>query len=463
MFKKMMIASLATAITVQANAMTLDWTGQYRFEFNDISSTNLSDKSSGHKSYFLNHLSLSPKIIAADGMNVVAKLDLLPNKAHPNSQLGQAWGAGVNSNTASTSGQDSNSVTQQQGRTQINVSQLYLNINQEFGSILVGRAPIEFGLGITHSAGNGAFDHWSDTYDLLAYKFIVGNLSMTPMLAKVYDEDTAQGGAVSDQMFMLDYDNKDTGSQIGLFYQARTGPQSVNNFPLNSGDTITGDINIKNVNFMLGRQFDALSFKLEAGFMSGATGASNSANEGISMNGYGIAIEMKGKNADGSPGAWELRTGVTSGDDPNTADNEGFVFDRNYDIAMLMFNHPIGKYDVLKSTLHRGTKENRLAYDEEMISNVAYFSPVWNWKYSEKTTIRNTFTYAQLSSSEFAAGKADSDLGFEFDFAVVHKPSDRVQWINEVGLLFPGSAFSGPSDFDTKTTYGFSSRAAITF
>ena len=191
----------------KANALSIDWTGNYRFEFIEVDKTSL-DSPSLRKSYMLNHLSLSPKIIAADGVNIVAKFEILTNDQYPESQAGQPFGRGPSKAKGTSSTKDDSAVAgNKNGVSNLSVSQLYLNINQEYGSLLVGRAPLEFGLGLTHSAGNGVFDHWYDVHDMLAYKFVVGNLSFTPIVGKVYDFNTAQGREVQDVIFNLMYEN----------------------------------------------------------------------------------------------------------------------------------------------------------------------------------------------------------------------------------------------------------------
>ena len=49
---------------------------------------------------------------------------------------------------------------------------------------------------------------------------------------------------------------------------------------------------------------------------------------------------------------WEFLTklGMVSGDDPLTTAYEGYQLDRNYDVAMLLFYHRLGKADVLRNT-----------------------------------------------------------------------------------------------------------------
>lgn len=467
-------------VGLQSQALSIDWSGTYRFEFTQVQSTSLGDPKMA-KGYILNHLHLSPKIIAADGVNVVARFEVLPNENYPESQMGQQFGKSPSraGTPNASSGDDSGTMANRQGSSTLQVSQLYLNINQEYGAFVAGRAPKQFGLGMTHNAGLGDFDHWYDTHDMVGYKFVIGNLSFMPILAKVYDQSAGAGMEVSDLIWDVEYNNPETDSQFGLYHQTRTSSDASNDAPIAQfgvdgvgGQTRTGGWKTQNVNVLLGRGWESFRFKVEAGFQSGNTGISQTGEE-VKLNGYGIATEM----AFGSTSAsklWSLRAGIASGDDPATRDYEGFQFDRNYDVAFLMFNHPIGKYDLFRTGLQRtpsrcGTSPcaplpSDEAMDEEAISNTIYVSPKLAYVFNDRWTWNNSVTWAQLQANPLIGTTVDKNVGFEWDTAVVFKPSERVQWVNELGFLFPGAAFQGgASNFQKSFTYGFNSKAAISF
>src|SRR5437870_211287 len=102
-----------------AGAMSLDWSGGYRAEWTEVDKPSLGSPS-GRKAYGTNFLYLSPKIIAADGININTRFDILTNSFYPNSQLGEIWG--LNSNEPGVNSQN-------QGSSAIRVSQAYLTIN----------------------------------------------------------------------------------------------------------------------------------------------------------------------------------------------------------------------------------------------------------------------------------------------------------------------------------------------
>jgi len=464
--------------------MAVDWSGTYRFEYTEIDRT-LLDSGSGRKSYLLNHLNLSPKIIAADGINIIANFEILGNNRYPDSQVGQQFGSGTNSGSSTgMNGNSSNVNSHNQASSNLKVRELYANINQEYGQIVVGRAPVHFGLGMTYNAGKGAFDHWGDIQDMVGYKFLIGNLSIMPMIGKPYDYSPAQGRDVTDTMFDVEYNNPETESVFGLFHRTRTSSQMSNDAynvydnTVNSAYTQTtaaSGWSSNHTNITLMRGWESFKFRVEAGFDSGTTGLNTGGtNNEIKLNGYGIVTELEFPKTDWK---WIVRAGLVSGDNPTTDNFEGYQLDRNYDVAFMLFNHPMGRYDVLTTNSQRNRNvtcttppcpvyANEEALDEDAISNVGYLSPRFTISLGEKWDWRNTLTFAQLQTnpSRAANNEISKELGWEWDTAFIFRPHERVQWVNEVGLFFPGKAYeAGSQNLNRGFTYGFQSKAAISF
>lgn len=469
---------MSMGLSMQAQALSIDWTGNYRIEYNEVERTTLSDPKL-RKSYILNSLSLSPKIIAADGVNIIGKFEVLPNDQYPDSQAGQPFGRGPTKRDAagnSSTKDDSAVAGNKQGSTNLKVSQLYLKIADEYSVFIAGRAPLEFGLGISHNAGLGEFDHWYDTRDMLGYKFIIGNFFFMPIIGKVYDYSVAQGREAQDVIFDMEYDNPETESAIGIMHMTRNASKEANDAPYAAygANSVSDRWNTQHINLFIKRGFEDVKIKVEAGFESGPTGMTKANGEEVKLGGYGIALDLDFPKKE-SKWHWNVKAGIASGDNPDTTTYEGFHFDRNYDVAQMLFNHPLGKYDLLKSNVQRGP--DRLnnsaspyatdeALDDESISNAIFIAPSANFTINDRWEWTNRFTWAQLQTNPLGGGvDVSKDLGFEYDIGFVYKPHERVKWVNELGMLFPGAAFEGsPSQqFGKGFTYGFVSKAAISF
>lgn len=449
-------------------AISIDWSGGYRFELTDIDNPSLNTSAKQPKTYGTQYLYLSPKLIASDGINIISRFDVLGSQipAYRNSQLGSVFGSGGGA------GPRINSQTQE--TTTIGVSQMYLNINHEYGSLVAGRAPLEFGMGISHNAGLGEFDHWYDTRDTVGYRFMVDNISFMPMLSRVSQKDFGRGVTTSDETFVFEYNNKDNGDQAGVIQQTRksslesndalsaTNPLSAT-FPL---ATVGGGWNSKLVNLFLGRNWETFKLKLEASFLTGETGL-YLGSESIKFNSYAVATELLFPRKEASKWEFSAKLGIASGDNPSTANiYEGYQFDRNYDVALMLFNHRMGLRDFLTTAILHNDASLSVgnSADDEAIGNATYLAPSAKYQWSDKLEIKSTLIYAQLVVNPTNTLDTTKDLGTELDIEFIYKPRERVTWSNQLGVLFPGSAWKdGASNLDNKTNIGFSSKAAITF
>jgi hypothetical protein len=458
-----LFTSILLFIVLKTNsvfAMSIDWAGNYRFEITQVDKPSLGDPSE-RKSYGLHILSLSPKIVAADGFNIVGRFNILNSEepAYVNSQAGQIWGAGGD---AGTNTQDA---------TPLQVTQLYLHAVQEYGSLVVGRAPLHFGVGMTYNAGNGAFDHWYNSRDMAAYKFIIGNFYFAPGIARVRDDDFWQGNVIQEDILEFGYDAPDSNSQIAVMMNKRKGSQPVNslNLPgllkgaLAPGTVISG-FSLDRTNFLLSKAWTGFAFKLEGSFLKGESGVQAANGDMVNFNGYGIAAEISFPKKD-AKSEWSIKAGMATGDDPATADYEGFHFDKNYDVAFLLFNHRLGRQDFLTTDLVKDTTRTiDDTIDDEAIGNVIYIAPTWKYVWSDRLDIYTTFAYAQTVTNPTGIADYNNSLGMELDIDAVYRPRQKVLWSNRLGFLMPGKAFENGSDgLSTDSNFGFESRIAISF
>jgi hypothetical protein len=454
----------------------IDWTGTYRIEGVKLENSEMNDIER-NKQYILHHLILKPKITAYDGLTIHGRFDILNSGQYPQSQVGQFFGSGLSSNppfpvTAPGNSENNDILSDRQASSMIAVNELYLNYVHEFGLLTVGRAPLQFGLGMSYNPGQGVFDHWFDNRDLVAYKVSMGNITFTPMIAKVVEGDTGFEDDIDDYMFQVMYENPDTELKLGAMYRIRHAARHGNTAPASPvfGDNTilpTGSTGFKGeyLNLFFSRWVgESFKIGLEASTQKGETGVVPTTGGTVSMDAFGVALEMDWMPK-GSTFHWGLKAGVASGDDANTTGSyEGFMFDRNYDVAFLLFNHPLGQYDLFRTAGNRDTTAvASTRVDEETISNVIYLSPHMKYQWSDKFDTQLGLTYAQLSSDPIAGVSVDSAVGFEVDITLNYKPYDNVQWVNRIGVLAPGDAFKGGGTFDTKTVYGLETKAAITF
>lgn len=449
-------------------ANSLDWSGKYRFESLDLNNPEL-DSGEGHKAYMLHHLVLRPKIIAADGVNIYVRMDVLNDARYPSSQLGSFLGHGPAPATgqSGTDERDSSSVAKTQVSETLLVNEAYMQWSQEYGALIVGRAPLQFGLGVTYSAGNGDFDHWFTNRDMVAYKIASGNFTMMPAYGKMKSGYYFPGEDINDAIFILNYDNQETGLKMGVAYLKRVATTQSNDAPaVTMGNTVTdAPWNTQSVNLFVNKQKSDFDFGMEVGFVNGHTGVSNPSNRDMTIESYGVAAEA---NYRPEKSKWQsgVKFGIASGDDPTTTDRyEGFLFDPNYKVAMILFNHPVGKANFFGTGIHRSTTDPATKrVDDEVISNVNYISPSLTHYFSDQTNLEFRFTYANLARESLVGVDMKKDLGYEIDTTLTTRPYEKFVWEIELGMLFPGSAFKGgTNDYTAGFAWGFATKAAISF
>ena len=486
----MLLATLSlTLLLFPLSLRAIEWSGVYRTEGYYINNPELSGANSKKKIYGLHHLVLTPEIIAADSLHIHSRFDIFNNSSQDgismNNQMGQFFGGGMsNPNRIETAAQNQQSDT-------LEVSQLYLTLSQEFGSLIVGRAPVSFGLGISHNAGQGLFDHWYDSRDLLGYKIDMGDFSFFPMVAKVGGQGIDRGFNV-DLMASIDYKDPDVGMEAGFFYWSRSIPQRNNdangavvgedlNPPANNGDngdsssahpgygvgSIGSNYSMTQFNFYFSHTTNDFTISFEGAKQTGYTGVLDErTGEGVDLSGQGLAIELDWKpEKKGFRWKGGVNLGYASGDDPKTSLYEGFIFDPNYDVALLMFNQPLGLADYFRSSVSTGRTDfsNMEVADVEAISNIMYFSPHIDFNILDNLELQARLTTGWLNEHPLDTSTSSS-LGYELDLSL-NFTNQHISWSNGLGLLFPGAAFEATKDGSRSTgmAFGVTSRLAIRF
>lgn len=465
-FRGLAAVAIAASASI-SQAADLQWGGLYRFEAYQISNPDLANKTD--KSYGLHHLVLAPKIVAADGITIFGRFDLLNNAGFgANTQAGEFVGQGIGTGTPTTAS-NSNTLARNQASGTFAVNELYVSWAQEFGQLIAGRAPIHFGLGTYFNAGKGNFDHYLSTLDMVGYKIVMGNLFVMPIIGKVSEGGVGKEDDTNDYMIHAQYDNPETELSLGVIYQLRLG--AGNDLPVGTnymggtGSTIANNYKHNYIGAFSSQKVSTVTIGIEAGILTGETGVKTATGTDVKLNSFGLAAELAWK-PEASKWSAMLKAGFASGDDPGSNDSqEGYVFSRNYRVGQLMFTHPLGQRDFFRTGLYRDTTTSGTTQiDTEAISNAIYVAPSFAFKANDKITYGGTFITGRLNKEPIAGGSTASDLGYELDLNFMWSPFDRFTWVTEVGMLLPGQTWkAGPANLDNSFAYGLTTKAAIRF
>lgn len=463
-----------------AIAGDLEWSGQYRIEGYYIDNPEVKGGQKKSKEYGVHHLILRPRIVAADGLYINSQIQFL-NSNVGGPQLGSLWGSDIGDGSP-TSSEDSAAASEHGAQENLVLSEFYMTYAQEYGALLVGRAPLEFGLGMTYNAGKGLFDHYYDNRDLVAYKFVFGNFFVQPMIAKVKEGGISGYDDISETLIQLQYESAESNTAMGFMYNNRKAGSAGNDYPTdtagtqfgsdtpyNAQATPQGSLDIKTMNIFYSKSWGNDRIGFEIVNQTGDYGVVNGSGQGISQSAFAGAFEYQ--RVSEARFNWGVKAGWASGDDPSTTNEyEGFHFDRNYDVALLMFNQAMGRVNLLR-TEGLGTRYNqgapavnsaRSAPDVEAISNVMYFAPRFSYKWRDNWNLEGVIATGWLDQTEYAGiGEADNSLGYEFDFSVVYSPYERLTWRNTLAVFMPGGAYDLGGG--SSAAYGLVSRAAISF
>ncbi|MCS6838535.1 MAG: hypothetical protein NZ480_06770 [Bdellovibrionaceae bacterium] len=441
----------------------VEWEGQYRLEIMELSSTDLGD--GGAKSVVLSRLNLRPYVVIGDGARAIFSFEVLPNQQYPNDQFGTILGQGAYLDQHNRLDRPSGSLA---------VRESYFRWEQENAEFQFGRVPLQFGKGLYFSSGRDFFDHFSNQWDALVARIQVGHLILQPGFGRLVQQGAEKGNASHDMILSVWYDNPDARAVLGVLYQTRSGHKGYQNGQLipYGASAIESGWNTNATLLYFSRYWEEVYLEMEAGFEAGQTGLVTAGSESIDLGGYGINVDF-GYQGPGSDWSYLLRAGIASGDDPNTARYEGFQWNRNFDVAFILANHPVGQYDVLRSGRRRNFNYNNTppvpypvvqALDEESVSNMFYLAPQITKSINRQWKWKHRLVWAQAHVTPSLQPNTSRDLGFEYDVGLEYWSSQRWLWLMELGIFAPGSAFKGgDSNYPNQLVWGWQVKSSYQF
>ncbi len=463
-FKRLIIVLFLLPITAQA--FDFYWEGNYSAEGNYLNKVDLGNSTDGTKAYINHHLLLRPEIILFEGLSVHGALDTINgvNSIPPSSRVGHTLGGGLSSNKSTYSSDVSQPFLQRQIQKPrgVDINEAYLKYSHTNGELRLGRQPLEFGYGAFYSAGYNTFDHWLTNRDGVSYDFTLGPLRFTPML-NFMTSAIRTGSQTTEFGLKFNFRVKDTGLDLGFMYLQRHVPSVQNT--LNPVQGVSGAATPKMYSIFYNKQKKNIRYGFEALLQGGKVGS------GVSLNGFGFAgeIELNMNN-------WKLlgKFGYAQGDNPNnTSSFSSVAMHRNYNLGMILFNHPLGESNLdLLGTNNRGKRAGLLptdyspdlVVDTESISNALYLAPTASYLLSNKWSLGSTLVMAWLNETQIlGVGKVSAFLGSEVDFTLIHNPTQNITYKTTLGFFMPGGAFRGAGSLKTNTSFGVITSLGVRF
>lgn len=507
-------AAIAIAVPFQSYAMELDWSGQFHSEFTYLHNYSLDSSSIGTSSdatrvagggYYIPgggsndatfetlFLKLRPKLVVNDNVYIKSEWWL-------GDPVYGLFGNGL----PSTNDQRQFYSNQSSGAW-ISAQRFWAEILTDFGTLQIGRAPLNWGLGIVWNNGDGFWDRYESTGDMIRMVSKFGAFSFSPAFIAKSSGNTVGGtcyfsgsgtctpgqgsGGVTDMSLMLKYDNLDEDFEAGVNYVKRVAgagqdPSSGLFGPLGS----VGSMNYNIWDLFARKKMGRFTIAGEVPIVSGRI------NE-VNYSTFAVAGEANWRISD----TWEVsgkighapgQASVPAGSVPNQINI--FYFNPAYRLGMIMFNYNFKAFSQVNTLNSQNATQGGLAslFDSPVVNanylalNGTLHADRWSfhgsWLYANAdstalsgqnfyNTWQKQFAYnpGDVTKTPVVAIKDQSNgMGMEFDLGSTLQWDDALQFGFETGLFFPGDFYkfsNTVADNQTAAVFAFSLRVGINF
>jgi hypothetical protein len=503
------VSLLGVLLTGQsAIALELDWSGQFRAEYNYINNYSADNTSaadsydpirgaaggyyipaggSSDASFQTVFLKLRPKVVVNDNIYIKSEL-----------WLGDPV-YGIFGNAVPGTTDQLQFYSNQSRGSFVSAQRLWGEFLSDIGTVQVGRAPLNWGLGVVWHNGDGLWDRYHSTGDTirLVSKFgafsvspsfvlySAGNniggalptLSTSPTLAGVVNGD----GGVREYSLALKYENLDDELEGGLnFIKRLAGAAQDTSVGYRSPNGAVSSFNYNIWDIYAKKRLGRFTFAAEVPITTGNLGTGT--DTGMSYSTFAVAAEIGLKLTD----SWEfqLKGGHAPGQPnwtgtANPSDFKAFFFNPAYRLGLIMFNYQLASF-AGPNTVNNPAATNllRSPYDNPIVNaNYLLFSPSFR---TEKWTFGAKFIYAHAHNTAGAgqqfynardrrvgATAAASDqaasLGFETDLSAAFQWDEYFQFRLDTGVYLPGAfyKFANRADAENLTSPVFAVSAGV--
>jgi hypothetical protein len=512
-------AIIATA-TPSAQALELDWSGQFRAEYHYLHNYTLDSSDAG--SNFDTARAAAGGYYVPSGGSSDATFETLFLRVRPkivvndNIYIKSEWWLGdpvyglFGNGVPYTTDQRQFYSNQSRGST-ISAQRYWAEFLTDFGTIQVGRAPLNWGLGVVWNSGDGLWDRYESTGDTIRLVAKFGAFSVIPSFIS-YSTGNAVGGscnfggagtgcvpgigsgAVNEYSIALKYDNVDEDFEGGVNFIKRLAGAGQDNYlgtqPSATSPNLTPSnqlpigMNYNIWDIYAKKRIGKLTLGGEAPITTGNLGTGGA--QGLDYSTFALAAEAGWKASD----TWEfmLKGGHAPGQ-PNFAngvpDNfRAFFFNPAYHLGNIMFNYQPANFHGPNTQNNPGSSAQGLvsAFDNPIVN--ANYLQVGSVIHTDKWAFNGGVVYAQADKTAASgqrfynywtrtvaptAATADqsSSLGTEFDLGAAFQWDEYLTFRLDTGVWLPGAfyKFSNVAGVENATSpvFNVAARVGVTF
>lgn len=458
-----------------ANAIELDWAGQFRAEVTNVRDYVMNSSDAG--------LVYNGTRDAADGYYVPAAgqngadfqtlFFRLKPKATVNDNVyikSELWLGnptyGFYGNSAPYTADQGQFYSNSSRGASITAQRFWAEIYTDWGNLHIGRAPLHWGLGLVWNSGDGLWDHYQSTGDVIRMVSKFGNFTFAPSLINYSSGNTvggactgancnastaaSGGGNVNEYSILIKYENPEEDIEGGVNFVKKLAGSAQG--VLNGLRNVPTDMNFNTWDLYAKKKLSNFTIGVELPIVSGNIGS-------IDYSTFALASEIGWKVSD----HWnfQLKAGKAPG-----APDKIFYFNPNYKLGMLLFNYNFYNMGQLNTLNTGGSTEGSLKspYDSSIV-NAQYLNLKGAYQ-TEKWTFYSSWIYANASDPAVsgqpfvnvmkhkyvatANGDQGSSLGLEMDYGTLFQWDDHFQFGFDLGFLFPGNFYKFTNEAGTE-------------
>lgn len=306
------------------------------------------------------------------------------------------------------------------------------DINTRFGRFSFGRMPLHWGAGIWQNDGQSVRPHFADfgdTVDRVQWEYLIQDQIFLRLAFDVVDE-----------LFINHEDDTVAYNLVGAWRSEQIVAGLNTRLLRNAAD----DFNLFSVD--IAGEAELGPFRGTAEFIGqfGGGDLPNGIND-VSITAFGGVARL---GLDLSPWDLELEGGFATGDgNPRDDEIRTFTFDRDYSVALVMFEQPLPTFATPVATTLTGSRTFDFAQTGTAISNALYIRPTVRRDIIEGLTAQLTFIGARAAKVPDITPNRSASYGMEFDLGLRYTGIQHLDVLGLVGVFLPGDWYTD-NEFD---------------
>jgi hypothetical protein len=437
------------ALLTVANAAEVEWSGHYRtrgLAYRNLSLSATNPNAIGSTAYADHRLRLQPAFHLSSRVSVHTQLDFLPytpwgvtTDAWVDPVTGQSIDLAYADGVAPTG--DETNGSSYLGNLQ--VTRAYADVYTPVGRLRFGRMPMHWGAGILYNAGNDVLNEYGDSADRVQFTTRAGPVYVMAGYDVLYSGYTEafEGGHDDMQAVDVAVAYRSEALSVGLYNRYRFQPKY--------------DFRAYNGSLWGSAELGPVHAELEAVGVFGEGDLSDEVdNQRIRAAGGLLTADAQFDKILAG-----LQAGVATGDGDDSDNTlNTFTFDRDHNIALMMFEEPLPVLAPAVLNDANGGRDTTTVVTGDGFSNGFFLAP--RIGYALRPDLSADVTYVAARALQSPSWTDEKGYGQEVDLGITYRPFEHFSAVGTFGVFFPGPYYSEfeddtlGGDFDSATVGG---------